>query len=202
MHAPVNLFVARRLRSLRLSKGLTCRELARKAGIPAGTYSTYENGWALISLERLFRLVQALGTSIREVWPEEVPLHQNNGQGSQEAIEKALKQRAPEIPIESVLGITADAFGISRLGKPGQGEEERLAGAQAACAILGEELQIPRHEVAAALNMTRTDLNELARAYSALIQESPNSRFARRTARARRLLEKQSATSEGSKKEA
>ncbi|MEE8587534.1 MAG: helix-turn-helix transcriptional regulator, partial [Acidobacteriota bacterium] len=65
----VNNYVGRKLRELRLSQGMTCKQVAQGIGISAGSYSGLENGWYRISLDNLFGILKALGAGPEEVWP-------------------------------------------------------------------------------------------------------------------------------------
>jgi len=67
----VNEFIRKRLRRTRLQQGLALREVAIRAGIPSSSYACLESGHYAISLENLFRILQALEMSIDQVWPFE-----------------------------------------------------------------------------------------------------------------------------------
>ncbi len=42
---PVNNYVGRKLREIRMAQGMTCKQVAQRIGISAGSYSGLENGW-------------------------------------------------------------------------------------------------------------------------------------------------------------
>lgn len=66
---------SRRLNELRLKRGLSQVELARKAGLPASSISHFESGSRRPSLENLGRLAVALNASMDVLMgrPEPVP---------------------------------------------------------------------------------------------------------------------------------
>ncbi len=65
----VNEFVRRRIRRLRLSKGIKLVELASRLSLPASSYASMETGQCRISLDHLFRITGELGVDINDVWP-------------------------------------------------------------------------------------------------------------------------------------
>lgn len=67
---PVNDFVRKRIRMLRLNKNLTTGQLAALSGIPEGSYCCLESGHSRISIANLQRITKALETGIHEVWPQ------------------------------------------------------------------------------------------------------------------------------------
>lgn len=67
---PVNTFVAKRIRALRQERGLDIRAVARRAGIPQGSYSCLETGRYRLNLENLFRILQVLDAPVSDVWPD------------------------------------------------------------------------------------------------------------------------------------
>ncbi|WP_181780274.1 TetR family transcriptional regulator [Pseudonocardia pini] len=75
MHPAVeNVDVGRRVRTAREATGLSLRALARSLGISAASMSELETGKTRISVVRLGRIAEALGTSIERILdPEDVP---------------------------------------------------------------------------------------------------------------------------------
>ncbi|MEE8586094.1 MAG: hypothetical protein V3T83_14720 [Acidobacteriota bacterium] len=67
---PINDFVRNRIRRLRRSKNLSTRQLAALSGIPEGSYCCLEGGFYRISFYNLQKIMQALGGSIHDVWPQ------------------------------------------------------------------------------------------------------------------------------------
>ena len=67
----INSMVRRKLKELRLRKGLKLREIAARAGIPLSSYACMEAGHYNLSLDHLFRILGVLEVDIAEVWPVE-----------------------------------------------------------------------------------------------------------------------------------
>lgn len=58
------------LREARIERGLSIEGLAKKAGIPYSTAQAVESGRLAGSLMAKMKLVDALGLSLRDLWPE------------------------------------------------------------------------------------------------------------------------------------
>ena len=58
-----------RLRNIRLARGFSVREVASRCQMPPSSYSAIENGDYACSLQNLYRILEALGADISEVWP-------------------------------------------------------------------------------------------------------------------------------------
>ena len=67
----INEFVRLRIREIRKSKKVKIREIAAQAQMPYSSYASMECGFYNINLDNLFRILGALNTDIREVWPAE-----------------------------------------------------------------------------------------------------------------------------------
>ncbi|HSR69215.1 MAG TPA: helix-turn-helix transcriptional regulator [Acidobacteriota bacterium] len=65
----VNSYVAKRIKELRISRGLSSHEVARRAGIALGSYNCLENDRYNINLDNLFRILQVHDAKPQEVWP-------------------------------------------------------------------------------------------------------------------------------------
>lgn len=68
---PINEFVRLRIRKIRRTKKIKVREIAAQLEIPYSSYASMEGGFYNINLDNLFRILGALDTDIREVWPAE-----------------------------------------------------------------------------------------------------------------------------------
>ncbi|MEE8584972.1 MAG: helix-turn-helix transcriptional regulator [Acidobacteriota bacterium] len=73
----VNDYVAHRLREIRVKRKLNSKEVARRTGIAPDSYSYLEDGWHKISLDNLFRILQALKADVAEVWPRRADVAQD-----------------------------------------------------------------------------------------------------------------------------
>lgn len=65
--ADIDLLVRRRLRELRLRRGMTLQEVGERAGIDVSTLSRLESGKRRLALDHLPRLAQALSVSTDEL---------------------------------------------------------------------------------------------------------------------------------------
>src|SRR5437773_11769176 len=68
----VRLFAAR-LREVRVSRGMTQAELARRAHVTAGYVWRLESGGAAPGIDLVARLARALGTTSHDLLPESAP---------------------------------------------------------------------------------------------------------------------------------
>lgn len=66
---PISDYLMANLRALRIEKRLRIEDMTKRTGIPMGSYSCLETGRYRVSVENLFRILQALGVSIEDVWP-------------------------------------------------------------------------------------------------------------------------------------
>lgn len=64
-----NTHVRQQIRRLRLSKGLTQRELARVAGISPSSLGCLESGFYRLNLDTLHKILAALNVEITDIWP-------------------------------------------------------------------------------------------------------------------------------------
>lgn len=58
-----------RLRALRISRGLSIRDAAKAAGVPASSWQTSEEG-SLPNASRAVQMAASLGTTVEAVWGE------------------------------------------------------------------------------------------------------------------------------------
>ena len=65
-----NTHVRKQIKKLRISKGWTQRELAHAAGISASSLGCLETGFYRLNLDTLQKIIDALGVSIADVWPQ------------------------------------------------------------------------------------------------------------------------------------
>ena len=65
----VNAFVLACIRRRRIEQGLRVQDMARRTGIPLGSYSCPKTGRYRLSLESLFRILAVLGTDIAPAAP-------------------------------------------------------------------------------------------------------------------------------------
>ncbi len=70
----ISKYVVQSIRRKRMEQGMRVQDMAKRTGIPLGSYSCLETGRYRMSLENLFRILAVLGLEIKEVWPS--PLKQ------------------------------------------------------------------------------------------------------------------------------
>ena len=63
---PINNFVCKSLRNIRIGKGVKVLDVARRTRIPASSYSCLEWGRYKLNLDNLFRILHALDADIDE----------------------------------------------------------------------------------------------------------------------------------------
>jgi transcriptional regulator with XRE-family HTH domain len=80
---PLDIEVGRRVRSLRLEKGMSQEKLGNQLALTFQQIQKYENGTNRIGAARLQRIAQILGVSVSALYPDPVPA----GRNSQEVTE-------------------------------------------------------------------------------------------------------------------
>lgn len=65
----IYVFMSKRIRQLRLEKAVSQKLAALRSGIPQSSYSSLETGAYRLSIESLYRILQALNADISEIWP-------------------------------------------------------------------------------------------------------------------------------------
>lgn len=73
----INELVRLRIREIRKSKKVKVRQIAAQAEMPYSSYASMECGFYNINLDNLFRILGALDTDIREVWPAETAINKS-----------------------------------------------------------------------------------------------------------------------------
>jgi transcriptional regulator with XRE-family HTH domain len=80
---PLDIEVGRRVRALRLEKGMSQEKLGNQLALTFQQIRKYENGTNRIGADRLQRIAQILGVSVSALYPDPVPA----GRTSQEVAE-------------------------------------------------------------------------------------------------------------------
>jgi transcriptional regulator with XRE-family HTH domain len=80
---PLDIEVGRRVRALRLEKGVSQEKLGNQLALTFQQIRKYENGTNRIGADRLQRIAQILGVSVSALYPDPVPA----GRTSQEVAE-------------------------------------------------------------------------------------------------------------------
>ena len=80
---PLDIEVGRRVRALRLEKGMSQEKLGNQLALTFQQIQKYENGTNRIGAAKLQRIAQILGVSVSALYPDPVP----EGRNSQEVAE-------------------------------------------------------------------------------------------------------------------
>ena len=80
---PLDIEVGRRVRALRLEKGMSQEKLGNQVALTFQQIQKYENGTNRIGAAKLQRIAQILGVSVSALYPDPVPA----GRTSQEVAE-------------------------------------------------------------------------------------------------------------------
>jgi transcriptional regulator with XRE-family HTH domain len=80
---PLDIEVGRRVRSVRLEKGMSQEKLGNQLALTFQQIQKYENGTNRIGAAKLQRIAQILGVSVSALYPDPVPA----GRNSQEVAE-------------------------------------------------------------------------------------------------------------------
>lgn len=121
MHSkgPINNFVCKNLRRIRIGKGIKVLDVARKTGIPASSYSCLEWGRYKLNLDNLFRILHAIGADITDVWP--MAHRQSQEAVTKEHIRKVLEasedMRAPSISTDDFIEAVCKFCGVERIDR-------------------------------------------------------------------------------------
>ncbi|MEE8585498.1 MAG: helix-turn-helix transcriptional regulator [Acidobacteriota bacterium] len=65
----ISAYVVQCIRRRRIEQGMRVQDMAKRTGIPLGSYSCLETGRYRMNLENLFRILAVLGADIADVWP-------------------------------------------------------------------------------------------------------------------------------------
>ncbi len=173
---PVNNYVGRKLRTIRLAQGMTYQEAARRAGIPLSSYSCLERGWYKINVDHLFRMAGALGIGPEEVWPGGNGDLSGSGDGLQpDQADRRAGRQAPAAVMEDVLQAVCEAFKVSPRKLLSGKRWSRLQEARAACGILVREASVLRlRGLSKRLGISESALGRLVRRHLKQAKEDPD----------------------------
>lgn len=175
----VNDFVRLRIRELRMTKQLRVRDVARRAGIPMGSYSCLEAGRYRLQLDSLCRILLALEASITEVWPAgpvSVPALIDDDMIQQLVGEAYEKERQARVQPADLLSAVARVYGLSTAELYGKSRRRPLVEARAVASLLTHGLPfVTKTELA--LEMGR-DASSLVHAAARLKDRLPPTQLA------------------------
>lgn len=138
---PVNDFVCSTVRRIRIEKGIRVQDMARRSGIPLGSYSCLETGRYRMSLENLFRILQVLGTDIQQVWPGEITewVEEVDEEFIEQWVERAKARQVPLVTMEEVQQAVCETYSIEREDLSSPSRRRDLAEARAVATVLVKE---------------------------------------------------------------
>ncbi len=159
----VNRYVGESLRRLRVAKGVKVQDVARRAGLPASSYSCLEGGWYNINLDNLFRILQVLEAEIAEVWPR-VRVETDGTAISDDMVSRALEQaradRPPQVSVQDVLDAVIGVYGIEMAELASGSRRRKLSEARTVSAVLVKEIpQLTLTELSQALGVHISSLS-------------------------------------------
>lgn len=202
---PINEFVTEQIRRLRQEVGIGIAEMARRSGIPQGSYSCLETSRYRMNLENLFRVLQILDVPITEVWPAaddvEKPATGIDAPYVRTYLHSARARLKEPLSIEEIVGLVCAGYGVTpeALGEPSR---ERLrAEARAVAALLvSEQGHLTQVRLARGFNRDVSSLSHCLRRLRERL--ATDTRLAARIQRLRRtinqLTESKRAASPGS----
>lgn len=165
----VNDYVRARIRELRIAQQLRVEDVARRGGIPQGSYSCLETGRYRINLDTLYKILFALGAGIAEVWPKMA------GQGIETMDEASLKRavreserqaRAALAGPDDLLQAVSRSSGVSLKAMLSKARGRELSEARALAVVLSEDFNhITKISLAKRLGRDNSGLVHLAKRF-------------------------------------
>lgn len=122
-----------------MAKKMSASDVARLAGIAPGSYSSLENGWYQISLENLFRIIQALKVDVKDVWPR----RSNRGKRREvdeeyldKVIEEAMETRPRLLTLDDIIDSVCEEFEVDKQLLLSKSKWHRLHLPRAVCGLV------------------------------------------------------------------
>ncbi len=136
----INSYVVERIRQHRMEQGLTVAVMAKRAGIPLGSYSCLETNRYRLNLQNLFRVQAVLGVEVESLWPSpDGPVEQVTGGTILEAVEKARKRLPERITYRDVLQKVCEVYAVTRRQLASPSRRRYLAEARTVALVLVRE---------------------------------------------------------------
>ncbi|HSR66981.1 MAG TPA: helix-turn-helix domain-containing protein [Acidobacteriota bacterium] len=138
---PVNDYVCESIRLVRLEKGIKVQDMARRTGIPLGSYSCLETGRYRMSLDLLFRILCVLGLNIEQTWPYRVEeaSPEMTAEQVRRIVRRAARDRPALVTNEEILSLVCTCLGITRKDLLSDSRQRHLAEGRALAALLCKE---------------------------------------------------------------
>ena len=196
----INNYVAHRIRELRMARKVTSQEMARRTGIAPGSYSCLENGWYKINLDNLFKILQALGAKVVEVWPQSqsAPNDRIDERYLHRAVADSMESQPREITLDDIFKVVSGVFGIGKEHLHSQARSwERLNEARAVCAMLVEEVgHIESKALRSSMGFSTSAMVQLLQRYEDQLGDDPALQSKLDESRQQLGLSEQSATAQ------
>ena len=157
----INSYVVERIRRQRVAQRLRVADMARRTGIPLGSYSCLETGRYRLSLESLFRILAVLGTGVADVWPEQQgPVEQVTDSYILQTVEQAREAQPKLTRYHDILQAVCEAYGLKpeQLSSPSRRRD--LSEARTVVLILTREQ--PHLTLAGLSRLLRRDVSSLS----------------------------------------
>lgn len=137
MKHPVSRYVVERVRGARIDRGLTIAEMAKRTGIPLGSYSCLETGRYRLSLDNLFLILGVLRLDLRHVWPRPAA---DMAPCDPDYASRSVALSRDELPkpftIHAVIFAACRSFGVPLGDLRSSSRRRHLSDARSACAVL------------------------------------------------------------------
>ena len=173
---PVSRYIAQRLRQIRMERGMPVKEAAERSGVAASSYSCLENGFYKIHSDNLFRILNALGAGIEEVWPQasQSPQGRVNSRYMEEAVRQSMERQPRPLGLDDILQAVSRAFQVPKQHLVAPSLNGPLQAARAACGLLISEMPgVTQRELAEAMGISGPSLSHHQKRMRKRAEEDP-----------------------------
>lgn len=139
---PINNFVCKNLRQIRIGKGIKVLDVAQKTGIPASSYSCLEWGRYKLNLDNLFRILHAIDAEITEVWPMAAAPSQDmvTPDHIHRVLQESEELRPPEISVDQYIRTVCEVCGVERIDRSVARNSKKIREIQVLAAIIVRDI--------------------------------------------------------------
>lgn len=186
----INNYVGDCIRQLRIAKEIKVQDIAKHAGIPASSYSCLEGGRYKINLDNLFRILQALGADIRDVWPTGTirDVDVIGEDEMQNVVDAAMQAKPPVVSLDDVVEAVCRVCGIKEIRRGPEIKAKQAFEAQALAAVLVRD--IPQLSLTSLSHKLGVHISSLSRRATRMVEMAEkDSELAGKIAAAREVLE-------------
>ncbi len=161
----ISAFVVQCIRRQRIEQGLKVAEMARRTGIPLGSYSCLETGRYRMGLENLFRTLAVLGADIADVWPGPVAeVEEVTDSYIRHVVEQAREQQPKLVSHRDILKTVCKVYGLAlkELSSPSR-RRDRAEARAVATQIVAERPHLTLVELSRLLKRNVSSLSHCVR---------------------------------------